>query len=125
MKVISTANAPKALGPYSQAIDSGNLVFLSGQIPLDPTTNELKNDHIAMATEQVFDNISAVLQATDLTLQNVVKVMVFMKDLGQFEAMNVVYEQRFQGHKPARSTVEVAKLPKDVLIEIEVIAQKP
>ncbi|MGL5041847.1 MAG: RidA family protein [Culicoidibacterales bacterium] len=124
MKIINTLKAPAALGPYSQAVEVGDMLFLSGQIPFCVATNELKVATIEEATETVFDNIEFVLAEAGSSLQEVVKVTVFMKDIGQFDEMNVIYAKRFGTHKPARSTVEVAKLPKDVPVEIEVIVKK-
>lgn len=121
MNVIFTKDAPEALGPYSQAILVGNTLFASGQIPITPQ-GILMSHSIEVATNQVFDNIEAVLSAAGMSLHNVVKTTVFLKDLNDFDAMNIVYAERFQNHQPARSTIQVAKLPKDVPVEIEVIA---
>jgi len=125
MKIISTPDAPQAIGPYSQALDLGQFVFLSGQIPLNPVTMELTGISTAEQTDQVFKNIKAVLTAAGLDLKNVVKTTVFLKEMGDFSGMNAVYEQNFGTHKPARSAVEVARLPKDCLVEIECIAMRP
>lgn len=122
MKTIYSKNAPEALGPYSQAVQVGNLLFASGQIPINPKTCELVIDSVESATHQVFDNIEAVLSEANMTLNNVAKVTVFLKDLSDFDKMNAVYASRFENHKPARSTIQVAKLPKDVPVEIEIIA---
>ena len=124
IKIVSTPEAPAAIGPYSQAVVVGNLVFLSGQIPLDPVTMKIIGEDIETQTRQVFKNIRAVLKAENLTLNNVVKCTVFMKNLDDFASMNTVYAEEFGRHKPARSTVQVARLPKDVLIEIECVAVK-
>ena len=121
MKIVSTKNAPEAIGPYSQAIEAHPFLFTSGQIPLTPG-GELVSGDIAQQTKQVFENLKGILAARDLTLDDVVKVTVFMKDLNEFVAMNEVYAQYFGEHRPARSTVEVAKLPKDVKIEVECVA---
>ncbi|MFV9511736.1 RidA family protein [Tepidibacillus sp. LV47] len=121
MEKISSQNAPEAIGPYSQAIVANPFLFVSGQIPLTPK-GELIATSIREQTEQVFKNIQGILKEKGLTLKDVVKVTVFMKDLGEFQEMNEVYAQFFQDHKPARSTVEVSRLPKDVKIEIECIA---
>ncbi|TCS80168.1 RidA family protein [Tepidibacillus fermentans] len=121
MEMISSKNAPKAIGPYSQAIEVKPFIFTSGQIPLTPN-GELIASGIREQTEQVLKNIQGILAEKGLTLQDVVKVTVFMQDLNEFTEMNEVYAQFFQDHKPARSTVEVARLPKDVKIEIECIA---
>lgn len=122
MKTISTNLAPGAVGPYSQAIDTGSTVFCSGQIPLVPETMQLVEGDIQAQTRQVFANITQVLDAAGLRLDHVVKTTVFMTDLGQFKAMNAVYEECMGGHKPARSAVEVAGLPLGARIEIECIA---
>jgi 2-iminobutanoate/2-iminopropanoate deaminase len=124
MKIVSTPEAPAAIGPYSQAIAIGNFVFSSGQIPLDPSTGQIVGTDIESQARQVFKNIRAVLKAEELTLNNVVKCTVFMKDLNDFAKMNTIYAEEFGTHKPARSAVQVARLPKDVLIEIECIAVK-
>lgn len=124
IKIVSTAEAPAAIGPYSQAVVVGNFVFCSGQIALDPVTMQIVGDNIEIQTQQVFKNLRAVLKAENLTLSNVVKCTVFMKDLNDFAKMNIIYAEEFGGHKPARSTIQAARLPKDVLIEIECIAVK-
>lgn len=124
IKVITTSDAPAAIGPYSQAISVHNLVFCSGQIALDPATMQIVGEDIETQTKQVFKNLRAVLKAENLTLSNVVKCTVFMKDLNDFAKMNTLYAEEFGTHKPARSTVQAARLPKDVLIEIECIAVK-
>lgn len=120
MQVIQTPNAPAAIGPYSQAIVVGNLLFTSGQIPLraDGTIND---GDIMVQTAQVLANLKAVIEAAGVDLSKVVKTTVFLKNLDDFVAMNGVYGQVFAGHAPARSTVQVAKLPRDVLVEIEAI----
>ncbi|MFA7173637.1 MAG: RidA family protein [Kiritimatiellia bacterium] len=122
MKIINTPNAPQAIGPYSQGIEFNGMVFLSGQIPLNPRTMELAGSDIEAQTAQVFENIKAVLAAAELSLGNVVKTTVFLKNIGDFSGMNKVYARYFAEHKPTRSTIEVARLPKDSLIEIECIA---
>jgi 2-iminobutanoate/2-iminopropanoate deaminase len=120
MKIIQTPNAPAAIGPYSQAIAIGDLLFTSGQIPLraDGTLND---GDITAQTTQVLANLQAVIEAAGASLDKVVKTTVFMKDLDDFAAMNKVYGDTFGSHTPARSTVQVAKLPRDVLVEIEAI----
>ncbi|UHA75338.1 RidA family protein [Paenibacillus sp. 481] len=118
---IATNEAPAAIGPYSQAVKLGNLVFTSGQIPLT-AEGELVQGGIEEQTHQVFRNLQAVLKAAGVSLQHVVKATVFIKDMNQFAQVNAIYESYFGSHKPARSTVEVARLPKDVLVEIELIA---
>jgi 2-iminobutanoate/2-iminopropanoate deaminase len=121
-KVIYTEKAPKPIGPYSQAIRAGDLLFLSGQIPIDPTTGELVKGDIRKQTRRVLDNIKAVLESQGLGMENVVKVTVFLKDMGSFGQMNEVYSTHFSSLPPARSTVEVSGLPKDVDLEIEATA---
>src|SRR3974390_1655332 len=120
--VIATERGPKAIGPYSQAIKANGLVFLSGQIPLDPATQQLITGDVAAHTERVLQNIAAVLDAAGTSLARVVKTTVFLKNMNDFVAMNEVYGCYFTVEPPARSTVEVARLPKDVLVEIDVIA---
>jgi len=122
MHVIATSEAPAAIGPYAQAIVADGWVFTSGQIPLT-AAGELTGSDIESQTEQVFDNLSAVLSAAGASLAQVVKSTVFVQDLNDFARLNTVYERRFGSHKPARSTVQVARLPRDVLVEIEVIAR--
>lgn len=121
--VISTQNAPAAIGPYSQAIQAGNLLFVSGQIPLDPATGALiPEDTIQAQTTRVLQNLSAILAQAGGTLDNVVKTTVFLKDMEDFVPMNRVYQSFFSADCPARSAVQVARLPKDVRVEIEAIA---
>lgn len=122
--VVSTDGAPKAIGPYSQAIDTGSLVFLSGQIPLDPATGQMVAGGIAEQTERVIKNLEAVLKASGLTLNHVVRTTVFLADLGEFAAMNEVYARHFPKDPPARSTIQAAALPKGARIEIDAIAQR-
>jgi 2-iminobutanoate/2-iminopropanoate deaminase len=121
LKAVATNHAPAAIGPYSQAIVAGNLVFTSGQIPLKPD-GQLTEGGIREQAEQVFNNLEAVLREAGSSLGQVVKATVFLKDMNQFGELNEVYASKFKDHKPARSTVEVARLPKDVLVEIELIA---
>ncbi|MEQ1667854.1 MAG: RidA family protein [Sulfuriferula sp.] len=120
MKLIQTQHAPAAIGPYSQAIQVGSLLFTSGQIPLR-ADGSLVEGGIEVQTQQVFDNLRAVIEAAGGSLAQVVKTTVFLKDLQDFAAMNGVYEAAFGSHRPARSAVQVARLPRDVLIEIEAI----
>lgn len=120
-QIISTTNAPAAIGPYSQAIKAGNMIFTSGQIPLLPT-GDLLSGTIQEQTHQVFKNLQAVLAEAGSSLNDVVKATVFIKDMNQFGEINEVYGQYFGDHRPARSTVEVARLPKDVGVEIELVA---
>jgi len=122
METIIAKGAPAAIGPYSHAVKTGNLLFLSGQIPLD-VNGEMLNSSIQEATEQVFNNIEAILTSQNLTINNIVKSLVFLKNIGDFAEMNKVYEKRMGGHKPARSAVEVSNLPKNALVEIECIAE--
>ena len=121
-EIIATDNAPKAIGPYSQAVRAGGFLFCSGQIPLDPKTGELVAGPIGAQTERVMDNIAAVLAAAGLTFGDVVKSTIYLADLGNFAAVNDVYGRRFPSEPPARSTVEVKGLPKGAGVEIEVIA---
>jgi 2-iminobutanoate/2-iminopropanoate deaminase len=120
--VVATQTAPQAIGPYSQAIKANGLVFTSGQIPIDPSTNQLIQGDITAQTERVLNNVGAILMAAGTSLQRVVKTTVFLKNMSEFAQMNEVYARFFGSNPPARSTVEVARLPKDVLVEIDVIA---
>ncbi|MDK2951630.1 MAG: 2-iminobutanoate/2-iminopropanoate deaminase [Kosmotogales bacterium] len=124
MNYINTKNAPAAIGPYSQAIDLGDFVFLSGQIPADAETGKLTEGSIEEKTSVVFKNIGAILKEAGLEPKNVVKTTVFVKDLGNFGKVNGIYANFFGDHKPARSFVEVSDLPKGVDIEIELIAKR-
>jgi len=121
-EVISTHDGPKAIGPYSQAIKANGFVFVSGQVPIDPVTNTLVSGDIAFQTARVLKNLSGILQAAGSSLEKVVRSTVFLKDMNDFAAMNEVYGKYFSTAPPARSTVEVARLPKDVAVEIDVIA---
>ncbi|HTH38623.1 MAG TPA: RidA family protein [Pyrinomonadaceae bacterium] len=121
-QVISTEMAPGAIGPYSQAIKTGNMIFCSGQIPIDPSTGEFVSQDVTEQTEQVFKNLTAVLEAAGASLDDVVKTTVFLADMGEFAAMNDVYARHFVDNKPARATVQAAKLPRDARVEIECIA---
>ncbi len=120
--VITTPTAPTAIGPYSQAVVSNGLVFLSGQIPLDPATGQVIEGDIAAQTARVLENLKAVLEAAGSSLDRVLKTTVYLKDLGEFGRMNEVYGRFFPSAPPARSTVEVARLPRDARVEIDVIA---
>lgn len=122
MEIINAQKAPTAIGPYSHAVKINNMIFTSGQIPLDPATNKLKNSNISEATHQVFDNIEVILNASGSSLANIIKATIYISDLSLFDEMNAVYTQRLGNHKPARSCVEVSCLPKSSLIEIDVIA---
>jgi len=121
-KVIATPKAPAAIGPYSQGIDGGSVVITSGQIPLDPATGAFAADDIAGQTRQCLKNVGAVLAEAGLGMENIIKTTVFLKDMNDFAAMNEVYATFFPGEPPARSAVEVGRLPKDALVEIEAIA---
>lgn len=121
--ILSTNNAPQAIGPYSQGIAVGNLLFLSGQIPIDPAKGEITASDIAGQTRQALKNIKAILESGGCTMEHVVKTTVFLKDIADFAEMNDIYKEFFQeGSYPARSAVQVAALPKDALVEIEVVA---
>ena len=120
--VIATEHAPKAIGPYSQAVICNGFVFLSGQVPFDPATSQIVDGGIGAQTERVLNNLKAVLAAAGSSLDHVVKTTVFLKDMGDFAKMNETYATFFTGNWPARSTVEVARLPRDVKVEIDVIA---
>ncbi len=121
-EIISTENAPGAIGPYSQAVRVENMVFVSGQIPINPQTGEFVSSDVAEQTEQVLKNLSAVLEAAKSSLNNVVKTTVFLADMNDFAAMNEVYAKHFSENKPARATVEAARLPRDARVEIDCIA---
>ena len=122
METVSTENAPGAIGPYSQAVKTGNMVFCSGQTPIDPATSEFVSDDVAEQTEQVLKNLSAVLEAAGSDLNKVVKTTVFLADMNDFAAMNEIYAKFFNTNKPARATVQAARLPRDARVEIECIA---
>ncbi len=121
-KIVETSQAPKAIGPYSQAIVSGGFLFSAGQIPLDPATMQLVEGDIKVQTQRVLENLKAVLEAESLDFSKVIKTTIYLKDLNDFQAVNEIYSKYFGDFKPARSTVQVAKLPLDSLIEIELIA---
>jgi 2-iminobutanoate/2-iminopropanoate deaminase len=120
-KIIQTENAPQAIGPYSQAVQAGNTLYISGQIPVHPQTGEIPGN-FADQVEQVMQNIAAILEAAGLTLQSVVKTTIYLADMQKFAELNEIYGKYFQDSKPARATVEVSRLPKDVQVEIEAIA---
>jgi 2-iminobutanoate/2-iminopropanoate deaminase len=122
-EVISTNDAPRSIGPFSQAIRAGDLIFVSGQVALDPATQKVIEGGVATQTEQVLKNIAAVLQAAGSGLHKVVRSGVYLKNMGDFAAMNAVYARHFPTEPPARTTIEVSRLPLDVLVEIDVIAQ--
>ncbi len=121
-KVIETDRAPKAIGPYSQAIQAGDLIFLSGQIPIDPATGGMVEGGIEQQTRRVLENIKGLLESQKSGMGDVIKVTIFLKDMGHFSRVNEIYAAYFPSCPPARSTVEVARLPRDVLIEIEAVA---
>ncbi|PYX60759.1 MAG: reactive intermediate/imine deaminase [Acidobacteria bacterium] len=121
-EVISTKDGPQAIGPYSQAIKANGLVFVSGQVAIDPANQQVVSGDVAMQTDRALKNLSAILTAAGSELEKVVRATVFLKNMNDFTAMNAVYGKYFKSAPPARSTVEVARLPKDVLVEIDVIA---
>lgn len=121
-EVIATPHAPQAIGPYSQAIRANGFIFVSGQIPIDPVTQQIVEGGVAEQTRQVLSNLEAILKAAGSGIRKVVRTGVYLKDMGEFAAMNEVYARFFPNAAPARSTVEVARLPKDVRVEIDVIA---
>lgn len=121
-KIVSTTDAPAAVGPYSQAIRVGQLVFTAGQIPLDPKSGQIVSEDIAEQTRRVLDNLTAVLKAENLTFSHIVKTTIFLTDLGDFQTVNEIYGSYFSEQPPARSTVQVSALPKGARVEIECIA---
>ena len=121
-KIISTLDAPAAIGPYSQGVLAGNTLYVSGQLPIDPKTSAFAGDDITSQARQSLENVKAVVSASGMTLGDVVKVNVYMKDMEDFAAMNAVYAEYFTADCPARAAVEVARLPKDALVEIEAVA---
>lgn len=121
-RIVAAANAPQAIGPYSQAVSYGGIVYCSGQIPLDPETGQLVEGDVAAQTARVLENLKAVLEAAGSSLDRVLKTTVFLKDMGEFGAMNEVYGRYFHVNPPARATVEAARLPRDVRVEIDCIA---
>lgn len=123
-KIISTQNAPAAIGPYSQAVEMGNFIFVSGQLPIDPTTGEFPQGGVKEQTEQAFKNIKAILNEAGLTTENIVKTTVLLANIEDFADMNQVYTEQFEKTFPARSAFAVKSLPKNALVEIEVIAAK-
>jgi 2-iminobutanoate/2-iminopropanoate deaminase len=125
MKKIFTEQAPKAIGPYSHAIRSGNLIFCSGQTPLNPQTMLIEGATVTEQTNLVLSNLETVLKAEGCTRSHIIKTSVFLKNFADFEKMNKAYEAFFGDHKPARTTVEVSRLPKDALVEIECVAEVP
>lgn len=123
LKPVQTSSAPQAIGPYSQGVRCGSLVFVSGQIPLDPASGQLVSGGIEAQTHQVLRNLKAVVEASGSALDRVAKTTIFLKDMGQFQIVNEIYGSYFKPPYPARATVEVARLPKDVMVEIDCIAQ--
>ncbi|MGB3780441.1 MAG: RidA family protein [Tunicatimonas sp.] len=121
-KIIQSADAPAPIGPYSQAVQAGNLLFVSGQVPIDPATGEVIEGDITEETQQVMKNLEAILKAAGSSFAQVVKCTIFIRDMGQFSAINEAYGQYFPENPPARETVEVSRLPKDVNVEISCIA---
>ncbi len=121
-EIVSTDKAPGAIGPYSQAIKGGGMIFCSGQIPIDPVTGEFVSDTVAQQTEQVLRNLGEVLRAAGTSLDNVVKTTVFLADMDDFSEMNEVYGRFFNENKPARATIQAARLPRDARVEIDCIA---
>lgn len=123
-RIISTSNAPEAIGPYNQAIEKNGILFISGQIPIDPATGQITGSNVTEQTEQVLKNILAILEAAGYRPEDVVKTTCYLKDMNQFADMNTVYASYFKKGAPARATIEVSRLPKDVMIEIDAIAIK-
>jgi len=124
MKPVNSLSAPAAIGPYSQAIDAGDFVFLSGQVPIDPKTGELVPGDITAQTERVLDNLAAVLEAAGCSFGDVVKTTIYLIDLGDFQTVNATYAKRFTSAPPARATIQVSALPKGSRVEIDAIAKK-
>ncbi|MBX3073512.1 RidA family protein [Candidatus Obscuribacterales bacterium] len=125
LQAIQTDKAPKAIGPYSQAVKANGFVFVSGQIPIDPATSQLAQGSVAELTKQVMRNLTNIIETAGSSLDNVVKTTIYLKDMSDFEEVNAAYAEFFPNHKPARATVEVARLPKDVKVEIDAIAVCP
>ncbi|MDX9723448.1 MAG: RidA family protein [Myxococcota bacterium] len=123
--IVATDKAPKAIGPYSQAVGVGQMLFLSGQIPLSPVTGEVVGQDVAQQTEQVLENLAAVLSAAGLSFEHLVKTTIYLRDLEDFKTVNEVYAKRFSDAPPARATVEVSRLPRNVKVEIDGIAVIP
>ena len=121
-KIIKTHKAPQAIGPYSQAVKSGNFIFASGQIPLDPVSGNMAENDIKKQTERVMENIKGLLESENLTMANIIKTTCFLTDMANFAAFNEVYANYFPENPPARSTVAIKALPKDALVEVEIIA---
>ena len=124
MRIIETTNAPATIGPYAQAVEAGNTLYISGQIPFSPTTMALVSEDIKEQTDQCLKNIQAILAEAGYTMEHVVKCVIFLADMNDFASVNEVYAAHFNGHKAARACVEVARLPQDVKVEIDAIAVK-
>ncbi|KUJ94810.1 MAG: Translation initiation inhibitor [Desulfonauticus sp. 38_4375] len=124
MEYINTEKAPKAIGPYSQAVKVDNMLFVSGQIPIDPISNEIVRENIKAEVELVLKNLLSIVHEAGFSLEDIAKVTIYLKNMNNFEAVNEIYEKYFHSHKPARAVVEVSKLPKDVSVEIEAICIK-
>jgi 2-iminobutanoate/2-iminopropanoate deaminase len=124
MEYINTEKAPKAIGPYSQAVKIDNMLFVSGQIPIDPISNEIVRENIKTEVELVLKNLLSIVHEAGFSLEDIAKVTIYLKNMNNFEAVNEIYEKYFHSHKPARAVVEVSKLPKDVSVEIEAICIK-
>jgi 2-iminobutanoate/2-iminopropanoate deaminase len=122
--IVSTEKAPKAIGPYSQVVIAGDLIFTSGQIPLDPATQQMVTGDIRVQTERVMESLAAILESAGAKFENVIKATIFLADLGDFASVNEIYGRRFPKSPPARSTVQVAALPKGARVEIEMIARR-
>lgn len=125
LETVQTDKAPQAIGPYSQAVKANGFVFVSGQIPIDPATGQLAQGSVADLTKQVMSNLTNILETAGSSLDHVVKTTIYLKDMNDFEAVNTTYAEYFPNHKPARATVEVARLPKDVKVEIDAVAVCP
>lgn len=123
MKFIETDRAPAAIGPYSQAVTTGNLLFISGQIPLDPATGSIVDGGISEQTDRVMQNIRAIVEQAGGSMKSLLKTTIYVRDIAAFAEVNAAYEKQLDGHKPARATVEVSGLPKNVLVEIEAVAE--
>ena len=121
-KIIKTQKAPKCIGPYSQAVKSGNFIFISGQIPLDPISGNMEENDIRIQTQRVMENIKGILESENLNMTNIIKTTCFLTDMSNFASFNEIYANYFSNNPPARSTVAINSLPKDALVEIEVIA---
>jgi len=121
-EIILTPKAPAAIGPYSQAVKAGNLLFTSGQLPIEPETGEIINNDVRKATERSIENLKAILEESGSSLDKVIKTVIFLRDMNDFAIVNEVYEKYFTSKQPARSCVQVAKLPKDGILEIEAVA---